>query len=254
MMFAGSPHQQDSCHSSGFYEDCSAGERDAGWKRLYVMPPPQWHHSSTWLSLFLCSPSSWFHSKHRPCLCKRLLSLLLRLWETSKKPVVKMMFSIRDCGWRYVGGVGRASRGQELPLSSMLWYVLCPLSYSPKFITFISDKQLCIWIFQRVEYENVTWTIRTNYLWCHCVRILLNCLIVFLLGALLSVPQWGGKEGAAYVQCPEEEGSTGKGHSKTPAPQQHSGQHLWACTFPVLHVLCTSSNMESTGESGCGMN
>lgn len=114
MMFAGSPHQQDSCHSSGFYEDCSAGERDVGWKRLYVMPPPQWHRSSTWLSLFLCCPSSWFHSKHRPCLCKRLLSLLLRLWKTSKRPVVKMMFSIRGCGWRYVGGFRKGRLGSRV--------------------------------------------------------------------------------------------------------------------------------------------
>lgn len=148
MMFAGSPHQLDSCHSSGFYKDYSAGERDAGWKRLYVMPPPQWHHSSTWLSLFLCCPSSWFHSKHSPCLCKRLLSLLLRLWETSKRPVVKLRFSIRDCGWRYVGGVGRASWGQDLPLFRMLWYALCPLFYLPLFITFISGQQSCNWIFQ----------------------------------------------------------------------------------------------------------
>lgn len=103
MMFAVGPHQLDSCHSSGFYEDCSAGKRDVGWKRLYVMPPLQWHHRSTWLSLFLCCPSSWFHSENRPCLCKRLLSLLLRLWKTSKKPVVKMMFLISDCGRRCRG-------------------------------------------------------------------------------------------------------------------------------------------------------
>lgn len=119
-MFAGSLHQLDSCHSSGFYKDGSAGDWDAGWKRLYVMPPPQWHHSSSWLSPSLCCPSSWFHSKQRPCLCKRLLSLLFGLWETSKRSVVKLRFSIRGCGWRYMGGVGRASWGQELPLFSTL--------------------------------------------------------------------------------------------------------------------------------------
>lgn len=54
------------------------------------------------LSSFCCT-SSWFHSKHKPCLCKRLLSLLLRLWETSKRLVVKIMFSIRGCGWRWRG-------------------------------------------------------------------------------------------------------------------------------------------------------
>lgn len=150
MMFTGSPHQQDSYHSIGFYKDCSAGERDTRWKSLYVMPPPQWHHSSTWLSLVLCCPSSWFHSKHRPCLCKRLLSLLIRRWKTSKRPVVKMRFSVRDCGWRYTGGVRRANWGQDLPLFKMLWYALCPISYLPKFRTFITDQQSCNLIFQGV--------------------------------------------------------------------------------------------------------
>lgn len=65
-------------------------------------------------------------------------------------------------------------------------------------------------------------------------------------GALLPVPQWGGEEGATYVQCPEEEGSTGEGHSETAAPQS-SEQHLWACTFPVLHLLFTTANVERAG-------
>lgn len=149
MMFAGSLHQQDSCHSSGFYKDCSAGERDTGWKKLYVMPPPQWHHSSTWLSLVFCCPSSWFQSKHRPCLCKRLLSLLLRLWETSKRPVVKMRFSIRDYGWRKIGG---CRKGKLRSRVAFVQYALvCTLpSLILNFITFISDQESCNWIFQGV--------------------------------------------------------------------------------------------------------
>lgn len=35
---------------------------------------------------------------------------------------------------------------------------------------------------------------------------------------LLPVTQRGGEEGAPHVQCPEEEGSIGKGNSETVTP------------------------------------
>lgn len=53
-------------------------------------------------------------------------------------------------------------------------------------------------------------------------------------GALLPVPQRRGEEGAPYVQCSEEEGSTGERNVKA-AASQSSEQRLWARKLKVPH-------------------
>jgi len=58
-------------------------------------------------------------------------------------------------------------------------------------------------------------------------------------GSLLPVTQWGREEGATYVQCPEEEGGTGEGHSEAAAPQS-SQQRLWACKSYASFTICDS--------------
>lgn len=55
-------------------------------------------------------------------------------------------------------------------------------------------------------------------MWDSEIGLCIHNLLISFSGALLPVPQRGREEGAAYVQCAEEEGSTGKGHLETSAP------------------------------------
>lgn len=92
MMFVGSPHQQDSCHSSALYEGRTAGKRDGSWKRFCAVPPPRWHRLDLAVLLLLL-----------PVLSIWTLDPFVHL---SAFPLVKVkngpktMLSFRVGGWR----------------------------------------------------------------------------------------------------------------------------------------------------------
>lgn len=77
-------------------------------------------------------------------------------------------------------------------------------------------------------------------IWPLCYFILSHHFVFSLkTGALLPHSDWGGKEGASHVQCPEEEGGAGERNTQNPAPG--SATHpLWKCrchTWTHTHKL-----------------